>query len=94
MWREGEEGKEDLRRRRKLVARLRKLRQESDAREEGGKSRGRDGEEEEKAIWSLEAKEGGVSLYKRIMDYTSKDFSARIDPTTAIVNAASRHLDK
>lgn len=91
-WREGEEGKEDVRRRRKLKARLRKLRQKSDAREEGGVS-GRDGEEEEKAILSLEAKEGGVSLYKRIMDYTSKDFSTRTDPTTAIVNAASRHLD-
>ena len=91
-WREGEEGKEDLRRRRKLVARLRKLRQKSDAHEEGWMS-GRDGEEEEKAIWRLEANEGGVSLYKRIMDYTSKDFSARTDPTTAIVNAASRHLD-
>ena len=91
-WREGEEGREDLRRRRKLAARLRKLREESDAREEGGRVV-RDGEEEEKAILSLEAKEGGVSLYKRIMDYTSKDFSARTDPTTAIVNAASRHLD-
>ena len=89
-WREGEEGKEDLRRRRKLVARLRKLRQKSDAREGG---RGRDGEDEEKAIWSLEAEEGGISLYKRIMDYTSQDFSARTDSTTAIVNAASRHLD-
>ena len=89
-WREGEEGKEDVRRRRKVVARLRKLRQKSDAREEGG----RDGEEEEeKAILSLEAQEGGVSLYKRIMDYTSKDFSTKTDPTTAIVNAASRHLD-
>ena len=91
-WREGEEGREDLRRRRKLAARLRKLREESDAREEGSRVV-RDGEEEEKAILSLEAKEGGVSLYKRIMDYTSKDFSARTDPTTAIVNAASRHLD-
>ena len=88
-WREGEEGKEDLRRRRKLVARLRKLRQKSE--EVGG--RGRDGEDEEKAIWSLEAEEGGISLYKRIMDYTSQDFSARTDSTTAIVNAASRHLD-
>ena len=49
--------------------------------------------EEEMAILSLEAKEGGASLHKRIMDYTSRDFSARTDPTTAIVNAASRHLD-
>ena len=50
-----------MRRRRKLVARLRKLRQKSDAREGG---RGRDGEDEEKAIWSLEAEEG-ASLYIR-----------------------------
>ena len=93
-WRAGEEGKEDVRRRRKVVARLRKLRKESEGeREEGAGVGGRDEEEEEKAILILEAKEGGVSLYKRIMDYTSKDFSARTDPTTAIVNAASRHLD-
>ena len=92
--RAGEEGLEDLRRRRLLLARLQKLKKEKKkAKEKNGSLRGRDGEEEEMAILSLEAKEGGASLHKRIMDYTSRDFSARTDPTTAIVNAASRHLD-
>ena len=93
--RAGEEGLEDLRRRRRLLlARLQKLKKEKKkAKEKNGSLRGRDGEEEEMAILSLEAKEGGASLHKRIMDYTSRDFSARTDPTTAIVNAASRHLD-
>ena len=93
--RAGEEGLEDLRRRRRLLlARLQKLKKEKmKAKEKKGTLRGRDGEEEEMAILSLEAKEGGASLHKRIMDYTSRDFSARTDPTTAIVNAASRHLD-
>ena len=93
--RAGEEGLEDLRRRRRLLlARLQKLKKEKKkAKEKKSSLRGRDGEEEEMAILSLEAKEGGASLHKRIMDYTSRDFSARTDPTTAIVNAASRHLD-
>ena len=93
--RAGEEGLEDLRRRRRLLlARLQMLKKEKKkAKEKNGSLRGRDGEEEEMAILSLEAKEGGASLHKRIMDYTSRDFSARTDPTTAIVNAASRHLD-
>ena len=92
--RAGEEGLEDLRRRRRLLlARLQMLKKEKKKAKEKGSLRGRDGEEEEMAILSLEAKEGGASLHKRIMDYTSRDFSARTDPTTAIVNAASRHLD-
>ena len=93
--RAGEEGLEDLRRRRRLLlARLQKLKKEKKkGKEKKSTLRGRDGEEEEMAILSLEAKEGGASLHKRIMDYTSRDFSARTDPTTAIVNAASRHLD-
>ena len=93
--RAGEEGLEDLRRRRRLLlARLQKLKKEKKkGKEKKSTLRRRDGEEEEMAILSLEAKEGGASLHKRIMDYTSRDFSARTDPTTAIVNAASRHLD-